>query len=60
MHFCSDELYAIMALFPFLGYFLFRGRHLWHHLRGHQVTPKEDGCCPPGHEHPEETQKELV
>lgn len=29
-HFCSDELFALMSMIPFIGMF-FRKLHLWYH-----------------------------
>lgn len=55
MHICQDEIIAFFASLPFLGYFLMRGKHLWHRI-WHRGTPKADGCCPPGHKHEEHTE----
>lgn len=58
-HFCMDEVIAFMAAIPFVGYFLLRGRHMWHRI-WHKGPPKVDGCCPPGHEHPEESPTPII
>ena len=51
MHLCMDEVVAALAVVPFLGYAVMRGRHLWHRV-WHRGLPRDDGCCPPGHDHP--------
>jgi hypothetical protein len=41
MHFCSDELFAILAMLPFIGVF-FRRIHDWYHLKfGHKCHKKD-------------------
>ncbi len=52
MHICFDEVFAFLSVFPLMGYFVLRGRHLWHRIFRHKVEPVVDGCCPPGHKHP--------
>lgn len=50
-HFCIDELLAIMAMIPFIGYF-FAKMHVWWHTHfGHKCHEKDCDSTHVEHDH---------
>ena len=49
MHFCWDEVQAILMALPYVDGVTFWVSHTWHRL-WHRGSPKADGCCD-GHDH---------
>jgi hypothetical protein len=50
-HFCTDELLAIMAMIPFIG-FIFAKMHVWWHKHFNHHCHKDSQCTELHAEHP--------